>query len=682
MSALHRIKRSFTAGEISPLLSMRADNQRYDNGCHQLFNMYAKPQGPVIRRSGFEFIHHLTDAKYLSFNDTYSPFRPRLIPFIYNEIQAYVIILYHDDVNYNPRLKIAWGGQDGTEFGASDAPPGMVLNLNTGNPLELGFPSGWNATDASDPNYPVGPPIELDRVNYAQSGDILYLVFGTYPIIEIKRLGHNDWTRSRFQFEPGDKPQDPLKSPPGINNPYAYFWPHHIGFFEQRLYFAGHDKNWTNKSRPQTIWFSRSGNFHDFENSDPDDGTVRDDHGITITLDSGTQNKITWMSPQAKILIGTVGDEWVLSGANSEPLTPTSISAKRHTQEGSSGFRLHPIIAKHTTIFVDRYRKRLNTFVYNFDIDSYSINDLSILAPHLTESYGKEREATTQNPFGYNYKKNQILDWAYQERPNSIIWCVRMDGTLIALTYQEEHNILGWHRHETQGKIVAIGVIPGLKEDDVWILVERGNTDNFDAQDHRLFLERLAPEFTYDTPVDAQMLDSFLTAHVPGPSHTTLTGLEHLNGKTAQVLADGAYVGEYPVVGGEIYLGDQNHKVTEEYIAGLGYDSYVEPTIPDIVQNDGTLFGRRQRIVYLDTMFMKTVGGVYQTTDPDGVVKEEEIAFRLPTHPTGAPVPLYTGMRRFEFLNGWDNQPNYRFLQRYPLPFCLLGAVDVIETDE
>ena len=97
---------------------------------------------------------------------------------------------------------------------------------------------------------------------------------------------------------------------------------------------------------------------------------------------------------------------------------------------------------------------RANTLQYEFAADSYSGMDLSIMAAHLLE-------------------KERIIDWAYQKNPDSIIWAVRSDGALLGLTYQAEHQISAWHRHDTQGKFKAVCSIPNGFEHSLFAVVER-----------------------------------------------------------------------------------------------------------------------------------------------------------------------------------------------------------------
>src|SRR3546814_11866543 len=67
---------------------------------------------------------------------------------------------------------------------------------------------------------------------------------------------------------------------------------------------------------------------------------------------------------------------------------------------------------------------------YTFESDSFTGNDLSVLARHMFDGY-------------------EIMAWAYAQSPDSIVWAVRSDGTLLGCTYLREHQVLAWHRHVT-----------------------------------------------------------------------------------------------------------------------------------------------------------------------------------------------------------------------------------------
>lgn len=74
---------SFTTGQVSPRLEVRADFVKYKTSCRVLENMFIHTQGPVSRRPGTRYI---TDT-----NDSTS--EARLIPFEYSTDDSYVLSL-------------------------------------------------------------------------------------------------------------------------------------------------------------------------------------------------------------------------------------------------------------------------------------------------------------------------------------------------------------------------------------------------------------------------------------------------------------------------------------------------------------------------------------------------------------------------------------------------------------
>ena len=73
--------RSFAGGEVSPEMFGRIDDSRYQTGAKTMRNFVVKPQGAARSRPGFEYV---ANTKFAS--------KPtRLIPFVFNNDQAYVL---------------------------------------------------------------------------------------------------------------------------------------------------------------------------------------------------------------------------------------------------------------------------------------------------------------------------------------------------------------------------------------------------------------------------------------------------------------------------------------------------------------------------------------------------------------------------------------------------------------
>ena len=592
----HRLKRSFTSGEVSPLLFARADNNRYKNGSKIQENVYSKPQGPAIRRAGFEFKYDLTALGADVAEDN-----PRQVEFVFNETYAYVLVFFTHTTSGNTNFVIAYND-------------GLIEDpASPGNPLQ----------------YEITGTFDFAVMSYAQSFDVLFVAQPNRKPISISRLAHDNWSVSEITFT--DIPVDWAVSD----------WPSTVAFFEQRIVYAG------NASRPQTMWFSKSGDFYDFGVNSP----IEDDDALTFTLDSGEHNKILWLQTSQKLLVGTLGDEWTIGGSQGQPLTYSTVFAARQTTRGSE--HLNPIMVGHIVIFLERLGRTVNMFKYDYTFDSYSVTDLSILSPHLTES-------------------NFITEWAYQQTPNGIIWAIRDDGTLLGLTFQQEHNVVGWHRHVTDGKFLSVACIPGDRETEVWVVVERVINSST-----KWYLEKMQPEFISHSTNEAYFLDSHLI--YSGAATDTLTGLGHLEGEVVDIFADGSVHAPKTVSSAEVTL---DREVTKA-VVGMPYTSRVEPTIGDIEGNNGTTIGRNQRITNLDVYLHNSLGlWIGKRDDESNEEKLEVIPFRRPSDLTGQAVPLFTGIKHIAFPEGYDRIPTIIIEQQQPLPMTILGLIDTIEVYE
>lgn len=595
--AVHRLKHTFTAGELSPLMSGRVDFERYKDGCLDLVNAMSLVQGPATRRTGFKYIIDLAEIGAIEG-------KVRLIEFVFNILQAYVLVFFKTAAGHS--MAIATG-------------EGLVVDGND-NPIILALNGIWNDETFA-------------TFDYAQAGDDLYLVQSSAAPKLIRRTSHTGWSLIAPTFA----------SPPTAWNE-TNGWPERITFHQQRLALAA------NKVRRQTVWVSKAGNFLDFGVASP----VLASDAITFTLDSGTQNRIQWLTSGKSLNIGTLDNEWTVTGGNQTAITPTSVLAQRQSSRGSEANK--PLLISQTTMFIEREGRTVNEFVYDYTTDGYKAADISILAPHLTEHF-------------------PIVDWAYQQVPNSYIWCVRADGVLLGLTYQRDHKVVGWHRHNTQGKFAAVCCIPHRvsREDEVWVVVKR-----IVAGQERSYLEKMTRSFHGRQASDGYFLDSFVEGIFPDESQT-IGGLGHLRGCEVDIIADGSVHPSLVVPEtGIITLNKTYNKI----VVGLGYSTIITPTLPDISLRDGTSLGRVQRITNLDVDLYQTLGFVLRKVDAEGEEFVEEKPFRLPKHTTGLQVPLFSGWYRVDFPEGFDRNSYYSIQQNQPLPLTIRAIVDTVEVYE
>lgn len=216
---------------------------------------------------------------------------------------------------------------------------------------------------------------------------------------------------------------------------------------EQRLCFA------STETSPQTIWGSA---LDDYENFYP--GTD-DSDSWTHTVVSGQQNDIQWMESHKALIIGTTGDEWVLTGSSNDGdsvITPSNVRARRHSSNGSDFVR--PVVVDDVVIFAQRGGRVVREMSYSFADDGYKTVNLTLLAEHITGA--------------------GVVEMKWQVQPDEVLWCVTKDGRLISLTYDKAQNVWGWARHTTGAsgddffESVAIRRVEGT-DDQVWVVVRR-----------------------------------------------------------------------------------------------------------------------------------------------------------------------------------------------------------------
>jgi len=284
-------------------------------------------------------------------------------------------------------------------------------------------------------------------------------------------------------------------SPPQVNiDFFSNFYTNKPGvgtFFEQRLVIARSDET------PQAVWGSVTGDYENFTSRSP----AKPDDSYKYLLDSARANEIRWLVPLNELVIGTSGGEWKMSGGSqSDSITPSNVSVKQQSAYGVADTL--PVVIGNTVIFIEGSKKVVRDLTYSFEADGYTGNDLTVLAPHLFEDYS-------------------IIDMCYQQSPNSIVWCVRNDGALLGLTYLRDHQVWGWHQHETDGNfesVVSISTSEG--SDDVYMIVKRainGATKRY----VEVFSNRLPVNANYEKDIsDAFIVDSGLTLDVP----ETITG--------------------------------------------------------------------------------------------------------------------------------------------------------------
>jgi len=679
-------------------MESRFDFKRFNNGCYKLHNMVVTTQGPVTRRPGTEFVADMADL-----DQDPNKLEVRFTPFIFNELQSYMLVWFYTSVG--PTVAFLFDQAFTTtdspafvdeqpytsyQFPVSFTGAGLgqhplddyVVSLrdNTGALFAISpsqyFLEQFNATDvaitllndtydsfvdsmqlevidAVQIPYTVALPTGFDiaAFDWAQSADVLFIAQPNLAPQLLARSDHIDWNIST----------QPVIDPGNDGDPDVWDdmkgWPRTVTFHQQRLIYAG------TKTYRQKVWCSEAGNFDNFKII-PDD-PLSTAAPIAFQMDSGTQNQIQWLTSLKTLNVGTLGDEWTVTGTNRDALVPGGVTTKRQTNLGSE--RINPLIIGITLLFLERFGKTINEFVYDFNTDSYKTSDVSILSKHLTEI-------------------QKITDWAYQQVPDSIVWAIRDDGALLGVTYQRQHEIIGWHVHTTPGytdpilgfqysQFTAVGAIPGsLREDEVYLAASRSN-----GLKRSVYIERLSGKFRGTQASDGHFLDNHVHRSLPaGTAGLYLfTGLTNFANMTIGVIADGKYLGETFVDNdGETLMtlnGERN------FLFGIEYVSEVWPTVKDEATKEGSMSGKMQRITNLAIDLYNSSSFTCGRWSRETGEVEEAVDLTQDRDDPSLQIPLYSGIYHYEFPEGFDRESNYFIRQSKPYPLTIRSVTDTVE---
>jgi hypothetical protein len=658
---------NFTAGELSPRLDGRNDLAKYSAGCATVENMVIYPHGAAARRPGTTFIAEVKSSSA----------KTRLIPFEFSTTQTYILELGNQYIRFY---------RDNGQI------------LSSGSPFEISTPY---------------LTAELFDIKFAQSADVMYITHPSHATRKLSRTGHTSWSLDIVNFTNGPyldtntstttitasahtvgtgrtftasastfvstdvdrliRFRDGYAKVTGFTSATVVTveiikdtgstsastdWslgafsdttghPSCVSFFEQRLVFAA------TLSQPQTVFFSKSG---DYENMDANiGGTVADDDAIIYTIASNQVNAIRFMSASRTLIIGTAGGEFTVSGGgDNDAITPTNIMIKKQSNHGAAN--IDAVSVANATLFVQRAKRKIRELAYNFDVDGYTAPDLTILAEHVTEG--------------------GIIEMAYQEEPLAIIWCVRNDGELVALTYQREQQVVAWHRHVFAGAFgsgnavcESVAVIPTEdSEYELYMIIKR--TINGATKRYVEFLNTF--DFDESDNTSFNFLDSQLS--YSGSSATTISGLSHLEGQEVSILADGATHPNKTVSSGSITLDRAATKVK----VGLGYTSLLKTMRIDAGAQNGTSQAKTKRIYEVTARLYESVG---IEIGPD-LNNMERVPFRTSSDPMDQGIPPFTGDKEVEFRGDYDTDGFMIVRQTQPLPLTILSLYPRLVTND
>ena len=508
---------------------------------------------------------------------------------------------------------------------------------------------------------------------------------------------------------------DPIltDTPPSARDPFSgtNLYPSVPGFIDQRRVFAN------SNTYLQRLWLSQTGNHNNMSVSSP----AADDDAITVTIAARQVNEIRHLVSLGDLVVFTSGGEWLMSGVDGV-ITPAGIQVKPQTYYGST--QLPPITAGEVVIYMQP-GQYVRDLAYKFEVDSYTGNDISILARHLFDEY-------------------TIDDWTYAQVPHAQVWGVRSDGICVGLTYVREQKIYGWARHTTKGAFMSVA---SIQEDVIYAVVQRtlngrsvrniermGTFDLADLSDafrvdcglsldnpilvagytaanpvvittatHGLsngddididgifvidvtenqgksvstevvglgYTVANVTSTTFELQLNGTDVDgtAFAAYHSGGKiraATTTISGLWHLEGETVTGLANGYVLPDLVVSSGSVTLPNAASRIH----IGLPYAAEVETLRLDAGEGGETVQGKQKHSTKLGVRLESTMG-MWSGPDRDHL---REASFGLPAL-YGDVLPLFNGDKYMALSPSWDKDGTVVIRSPEPTPMSILALL-------
>lgn len=409
-------------------------------------------------------------------------------------------------------------------------------------------------------------------------------------------------------------------------------YPRTVEFHEGRLYFGG------TKSKQQSTIASR---VNDILHLSIDEGL--DDDPIFVTLNGRKLNAIQGMFSGRSLQVFASGGEFRFVKEQGAAITPSDAPANQ-TAYGAA--KIRPVNIDGSTIYIQRNRKSVRDFRFDYTQNAYDSLGISSLAPHLI--YDVRDLAAWQGSsldminlvFVVNGVNPDTSDGAYGE------------GTLAVLNMSKEAQIQAWVIWTTQGKYRAVSTIL----EDIFFLVER--SINGVAT---LFFEQ----------ADADLYTDCARTVTNGAPTASVFNLTHLDGEECRVRADGFVFANVTPVAGEATL----QQAATEVEVGLDWTPNVTPMPLQQQSQAGSNFLRKRRIVSVRAKVRNTLGLL---------VNGKRIADRhFDVDHFDAPATPFSGVFKLEETTNWDetNDKLVALTQVDPLPFELLALDTLMEGD-
>lgn len=519
-------------------------------------------------------------------------------------------------------------------------------------------------------------------------------------------------------------------SPPIFRNPFLNGnYPGAVTIHKQRRIFGG------SNAKPQTLEGTQVGNYYNMNKSSP----ARDDDSFSFTLDSEQVQQIRHLTSLKKLIAFTSGSTWLIKGgSDSNIITPTSVDADEEFVSGCShirplrigrdilyvedggkdilylnySFDADGLDGEPLTLLSNHLFRRREVLEWAYTRKPYSIiwcvcdtgeliamtfnRKQQIWAWHVHETDGYVESVASIQEGGEDYLYASIrreIDGnvvRYTERMHSRNFQLVEDGFFVdsGLTLDT------WNKNTTSKMRVTGGT--DWTTDESLTLEENSTLSPFTADSvgdvYALRIKNNKGEIVDRCNFEVTVYNSATnvtvrpTSIVPtelqgvyttdwSKTFTTISGLEHLEGKVVSILADGNVDPQQTVTSGA--LPNPLSAPTSKAHVGLPYNMDVETLDIDLSSN-GIPTKTKKKGISEVTVYVEESRGLFAGSDADNL----EEYLQRDNEDYNDPINLLTGQAAIAINPHWSDGGRVFIRQSDPLPLTLLAIIPEVEISD
>lgn len=505
-------------------------------------------------------------------------------------------------------------------------------------------------------------------------------------------------------------------------------WPGVVGYFQQRRVYAA------SLNEPNTYWMSRPGSFTNFDRAFP---TVGND-AIKGTPWSKQINGVSWLVPMpgGMVVLAGLGAWQVSGGANGAAITPSSQTAQPQAYNGVSP-TVPPIVINYDIIYLQQKGYQVLDLSYNFFTNIYTGVDITIMSNHLFHKPIKEwcwaqsphkliwAVKTDGSLLSLTYLKEQeVQGWArhdtnglfksvvsisegttdgvyfvvqryingrwmyYIERINDRSWenindVFAVDAGLTNALNRPNATLVASAASGTGVVFIASAAVFSAANVGDVIRMGGGMATVTEFRSATEVLGTITTTIALTIPNDPNMspapaMSGDWTISTPV---STVYGLDHLEGMSVAIVADGSVYPNQTVVNGSISIAPAT---ASAITVGLPYTCQLQSLYTDI-QGGPTAQGKRKNIYAVTVRVVKSRGfqvganqadsstqTTFAPTTWSGLVESKD---RSASILAGSAIPLYTGDDRIIINPNWRKPGQISVQQTYPMPLTVAALI-------